>query len=247
MISAFVITYNSERHLRRCLSSLQFVDEIIIVDSYSNDHTLDIAKEFGVKIIDKKFTNFSEKKEFAKNQCTYEWIINIDADEYIPNETANEIKNSIKDSKYDAYLIPFKTYFLDKEIKYGRHRKEAHIRLYKKDLSYGNESVHERIKGAKNIGKLKSPIIHTPYEHLEDIKIRAIRNAQLSSLDKSKINIILLILFLIFNPLIRFIKEYFLLFGFMDKKLGFYLAFYSANEVFLKYLWGIKRKINPSF
>ncbi|MCX7943649.1 MAG: glycosyltransferase family 2 protein [Deltaproteobacteria bacterium] len=245
MISAFVITHNSEKFLKRCLSSLSFVDEIIIVDSNSTDKTLEIAREMGAKIIQKEFTTFSEKKEFAKNQCKNQWILNIDADEYLPYETAKEIQAIIKENKHDAYLIPFKTYFETKEIRYGRHKNELHIRLFKKFHKYGRESVHEKIINAKNIGRLNNFIIHTPYECLGDIKLRASRNAKLASQDKTKINIFLIIVFVIFNPIIRFIKEYIILLGFLDGYIGLYLAFYSAKEVYLKYLWGLKKKIKP--
>ncbi len=244
MISAFVITYNSEKYLRRCLESLSFADEILVVDSKSTDRTLEIAKECGARIIEREFTNFSEKKNFAKNQCSNEWILNIDADEYIPPETADEIKNAVKSEKFDAYLIPFRTYFLKEEIKCGRHRNEYHIRLFRKNLSYGSESVHERITDSQRTGRLKNCIIHTPYESIEDIRKRATRNAELSSEDKAKQNILILLFSLLLNPGFRFFKEYILLLGFREKKIGFYLALYSTKEVFLKYLWGLTRKLN---
>ncbi|MCX7958612.1 MAG: glycosyltransferase family 2 protein [Deltaproteobacteria bacterium] len=244
MISAFVITFNSEKYLRRCLESLSFADEIIVVDSGSTDRTKEIAIDSGAKVIEKEFCGFSDKKEFAKNLCSYDWVVNIDADEYIPYETADEIKNAIKNERYDAYIIPFRTYFQEREIKFGRHRNEFHIRLMKKRLNYGNESVHEKIINSSYTGTLKNYIIHTPYNSKEDIKTRAYRNAELASQDKAHLNILLLIIFMIFNPLFRFIKEYFIQFGLLDKSIGLYLAYYSSKEVFLKYFWGIKRKFS---
>ncbi len=247
MISAFVITYNSEKYLRRCLSSLSFVDEILVVDSNSSDGTLRIATEFNTKIIQKEFRGFSEKKEFAKNQCKFDWILNIDADEFIPEETAHLIKESIKSNRYDAYYFPFKTFYRDIEIRYGRHKNERHIRLFKKELKYGDRLVHEKIRGVKNAGFINGYIIHTPYEDISDIRNRAIRNARLSSEEKAGLPLFLLVIFLIFNPLIRFIKEYIFLSGLANGTTGFYFAFYSAKEVYLKYLWGLKKRFNPSF
>lgn len=247
MISAFVITFNSERYLERCLNSLSFADEIIVVDSCSTDSTLNIASRFNTKIFNITFTNFSQKKEFAREQCKYEWIINIDADEYIPEETALEIKRVILENNYDSFSIPFKTYIQEREIKYGRHKNESHIRLFKKELKYGDESVHEKIKNPKNCGRLKNYIIHTPYQNIEDINKKAIRNARLASLDKVRLHPIILIISLLLNPIYRFLREYIFQFGFLDGSIGFHLALYSSKEVFLKYLWGLKRRINPSF
>ncbi|MGB9599906.1 MAG: glycosyltransferase family 2 protein [Myxococcota bacterium] len=246
MISAFVITYNSERYLKRCLSSISFADEIIVVDSNSTDSTINIAKHFNAKTINIEFVGFSEKKEFAKRQCKYEWILNIDADEYLPKETKEEILRVIEENKYDAFSIPFETYFQDRLIKYGRHKNESHIRLFKKEFEYGEEKVHEKIKGSKNVGRLKNKIIHTPYLNIDNIKEKAIRNAKLASIDKAKINIIILIFSLFFNPIFRFFKEYIFLLGFLDKEIGFHLAFNSSKEVFLKYFWGLKKRFSPS-
>ena len=242
MISAFVITCNSERYLRRCLNSISFVDEIIIVDSNSTDSTLSIAKEFGAKVFTMDFHNFSEKKEFARTQCSYEWILNLDADEYLPQETAEEIKMAVQDERYDSYLIPFKTFFKDREIRWGRHRNESHIRLFKRDLRFNRVSVHEKIVGARNTGRIKNPIIHTPYEDFSDIRERTYRNATLAAQDKAEVNILLLLVFTIFNPLFRFIKEYIFCLGLLDGILGLCLAYQSSKEVFLKYSLAIKMK-----
>lgn len=244
MISAFVITYNSEKHIRRCLRSLSFADEIIVVDSKSTDTTLNIAREFKTVIIEHKFINFSEKKEFAKSKCKHNWILNLDADEYLPPETVEEIKRAINQNDFEAYLIPFRTYFQEKEIRYGRHKNECHIRLYKSYLKYNNTSVHEKITGAEKVGRLENPIVHTPYQNFEDIKSRAIRNAHLASKDLAKKNIFLLCIFFVFNPIFRIIKEYIFYSGFLDGKIGFYLAIYSAKEVYLKYKLAIKSKIS---
>lgn len=243
MISAFVITYNSAKYLRRCLRSLSFAGEIIVVDSGSTDETLQIAREFNTKITEHRFTSFSEKKEFAKGLCRYRWILNLDADEYLPEETVSEIKNAIKKEDYDTYLIPFKTYLQDIEIRYGRHKNEYHIRLFKSHLKFNNTSVHEKIISARKTGKLINPVIHTPYQDIEDIRSRSIRNAHLASTDLAKKNILLLSMFFIVNPIFRFIKEYIFCLGFLDKKIGLFLAIYSAKEVYLKYLWAIRLKI----
>jgi len=242
MISAFVITYNSERYLRRCLNSISFVDEIIIVDSNSTDSTLSIAKEFGAKVFTRDFHNFSEKKEFARTQCSHEWILNLDADEYLLEETANEIQKAISNDKCDSYLIPFKTFFKDRQIGFGRHKNEMHLRLFRRELSYNGVSVHEKIVGGRNTGTLKNPIIHTPYEDFNDIRERTYRNSKLAARDKAEVNILLLLVFTIFNPLFRFIKEYIFYLGFLDGILGLYLAYQSSKEVFLKYLVAIKMK-----
>lgn len=242
MISAFVITRNSEKYLRRALESLRFCDEIVVVDSFSNDRTVEIAKSLGARVIQGRFWSFSEKKGFARSQCRSEWILNIDADEYVPQKTAEEIILSVRDGKYDSYSIPFETYFKDRRIRFGRHKGERHIRLFKRRFCYGSESVHEKVEVCGTTGRLRNPIIHTPYECIDDIKKRAIRNARLSARDKVKMSSILLLICCIFNPLIRFIRDYFLFLGFMDGVVGFYLAYYSAREVYYKYLWGLRMR-----
>ncbi|TDQ01626.1 glycosyl transferase family 2 [Halanaerobium saccharolyticum] len=117
-ISAIVITKNEEERISDCLESIKWVDEIVLVDSYSSDRTVETAAKYTDKIYKREFDNFSNQKNYGLKKTTCDWIINIDADERVSIELKNEILEILEDNmSFDAFEIPIKTYFLGKPMK----------------------------------------------------------------------------------------------------------------------------------
>jgi glycosyltransferase involved in cell wall biosynthesis len=119
-ISAAIITYNEEKNIKRCIDSLDFCDEIVVVDSLSSDDTCKIASELGAKVIDQKFLGHIAQKQLAVDNCTNEWILSLDADEEVSVELRDEILELIKKPLvFDAYEMPRVSFHLGCWIRHG--------------------------------------------------------------------------------------------------------------------------------
>src|SRR3989344_1136119 len=127
-LTSILITKNEEANIKRCLASIKDIsDEIIIVDSGSTDKTLQIAKSFNAKIINKSFDNFASQRNFALSKAGNDWVLSLDADEEISQELREEISKAIETEKFDGYLIPRKNIIFGKEIKHTRWSPDKHI------------------------------------------------------------------------------------------------------------------------
>jgi glycosyltransferase involved in cell wall biosynthesis len=173
-LSAIVIARNEERDLPGCLDSLRGVaDEIVLVDSHSTDRTRDIAATFGARVFERDFAGFGPQKQFALEQATGEWVLNLDADERLSPELAEEIRTVV--SRPDGprgYELPFHVYFLGRRLRFGGCFREHHLRLFRRDQArYAGRDVHEGIDVAPPWGQLTQPVRHESYhtfgEYLE--------------------------------------------------------------------------------
>ncbi len=158
-ISAFVITKNEEDKIERCLQHLTWVDELVVVDSYSSDRTVEIVKKFTKKVFKKKFEGYGPQKQAAIDKCSNLWILEVDADEIILDRLKEEILSLLKRpallNRYSAYTIIRQEYFLKKSLMTSRIP-----RLYKKDSVKYHKDIHEELKINGKIGKLKQKMIH---------------------------------------------------------------------------------------
>ncbi len=239
MISAVIITYNEQHNIRRCIESIMtVVDEIIVVDSFSTDKTKDICKEFNVRFFSKEWEGYSETKNFGNQQCKYEYILSLDADEALSEELTNSIL-SVKENLNGAYKFNRLTNYSGKWIYHCGWYPDVKIRLFPKNKSYWvGDYVHEILETDKDVSitPLKGNLLHFAYrnkkEHLEKIKKYSSLHAEKMFAENIKFNPLKLIV----APAIKFIMDYFIHKGFLDGKAGFTICRISAKAVFLKYL-----------
>lgn len=239
MISVLIICKNEEKTIRSCLESVKWADEIIIIDSYSTDNTLEICKDYTDKIYKNKWEGFAKQKIFGLSKCSGEWIFSIDSDEVCPKELKEEILTKINDC-FDGYLIPRKNYFKNHRLKFGGTHPDYQLRLFKRNkVKLNNRIVHESFIIDGNLGKLKNSIEHYPYrtfkEYLEKINNYSSLSAEEKFKNSKKTNIFLII----FRPIFEFKKNYFLQLGFLDGIAGFYKAlFHSLTKLYTEIkLW----------
>ena len=247
MISVSIITKNEERNIERCLKSVGWADEIIIVDSGSSDQTLDICKKYQCKIIHTEWLGFGLTKKIGVLHSRNDWILSIDADEVVSIELANKIQDIILSPSNQCFKIKRNSFYLGKEIKYSGWQNDYPVRLFNKNFANFNEKkVHEKVVCSKSAAKVKLPIFHYTHtsieQHLKKIDLYTSLGAQELLLDGKKVSFV----YPFFSCAIKFIKVYIIRLGFMDGKEGLILSIFSSFYSFLKYikLWALIRNKN---
>lgn len=238
-ISALLIVYNEVNHIKEVINNISFADEIIVVDSFSTDGTLDILSQFKhVKTIQHKFENFADQRNFALQQASHNWVLFIDADERIPDALKTEIITTInKPTDAVAFMVK-RLYFFDrKRIYFSGFQTDTTYRLFKKDsISYIEDKiVHEmpQIDGRSEI--LKNNMLHYCIDNAPHFKAKMEHYASLKALELFNKGKRPTTFHFIFRPTYKFILNYFFRLGFLDGKPGFQICYLSAYGVYFRY------------
>jgi glycosyltransferase involved in cell wall biosynthesis len=240
-----IITYNESRNIRRCLESVSWVDEIVIVDSHSTDDTLDIAATFTDRIHQLKWSGFGPAKEYAKDKATGDWILSVDADEVVPDELKEEIQRVTESRQsLEGYLLPRRSNFLGRWIRHGGWYPDLVLRLFRKEKGRFTERVvHEEARVSGSIGRLQSDLLHYTDPDFDHYLKKLNRYTSLDALQLFREGKEAGVLDIFFRPILTFVKMYFLKHGFLDALPGLILAVSSSFHVFSKYvkLWHLRR------
>ncbi|MGK0290152.1 MAG: glycosyltransferase involved in cell wall biosynthesis [bacterium] len=244
-ISAAVITYNEEKNLADCLQSLRWCDEIVVVDSLSEDRTCEIAREFGAKIIDQKFLGHVKQKQLALEACENNWVISLDADERVSEELKNSIFQLFEKTKEEnllnAYTVSRRSYHLGRWIMHGSWYPDRNIRVVNRNhVRWGGIDPHDRLETTSGeTGNLTGDLDHYVFRDLT-------HNVQQNNLFSGISASILYnegkkpsFLKLLFKPFGKFLETYIIKRGFLDGLPGFIIAVGAGYSMFLKYakLW----------
>lgn len=242
MISVVILTKNEVKNIQKCLLSLVWCDEIIIVDDYSQDRTLNLIKNFELRI--KNFSekvkvyrkhlegDFSGSRNFGLTKAHGDWILFVDADEMVTEDLKNEIKIALA-SNYSGYYLQRKDYFLGKWLEYGETGKVKLLRLAKKNTGLWQGKVHETWEIKGQIGKLKNPLRHYPHptieEFLNEVNFYTDLVVQYWKGRRKKMSF----WEIIFYPWCKFFYNYLLRGGFLDGVAGLILALMMSFHSFL--------------
>lgn len=230
MISAIVITKNEEANIARCLQSVQWADEIVVVDAESTDRTAEIARSLKAKVIVRPWEGFAKQKEFAFLQASHEWIFSIDADEEVTDALKKEIlaTAALPDAK-NGYEIPRKSFFLGKWIRYGGWYPGYQMRLFKaSEARMNHRPVHEGFIVDSGKGRLNADLNHFTYNSLHQYIEKMNDYSSLDVLNKLSSGRIVRWYHFLLNPLSVFLRMFVSLKGWKDGMEGFLLAYYSA-------------------
>lgn len=184
-ISVYILTRNEEKKIGAALQSVQWADEVLVIDSGSTDRTVEIAVKWGAKLIDLPFEGFGKLRQRAVSACAHEWIFSLDADERCTPEAAGEIREIVDDpGAVEAYYVPRRNWFMGRWIRYsGWYPDFRQPQLFRRGaLEFSEEDeVHEgyRIKG--RTGYLKNPINQVPFQDLEQVLFKADRYSSLGA------------------------------------------------------------------
>lgn len=238
-LSAVIITWNEEDNIGRCIDSLWHVaDEVIVLDSYSSDNTIAIAREKGAIVKQEKFSGYIEQKNKAVQLATCNYVLSLDADEALSTRLIDSILEEKKEFRHKAYFMNRYNNYCGQFIKHGLWYPNQKLRLFDKRIaSWGGMNPHDKIvlKGNNIARFLKGDIIHYAYNTIDE---HLHRNEELSSIAAwslfeagkrkhwSKI---------ILSPAWSFLNGYFLRLGFLDGYYGFVIAIQTASQSYLKY------------
>jgi glycosyltransferase involved in cell wall biosynthesis len=246
-ISVSVITFNEEKNIERCLKSVTWADEIVVVDSGSKDKTVELAKKYTGAVIHNDWEGFAAVKEYALRNCSHEWVLSLDADEEVSEDLKREIKSILtKGAIADGYYIPRKTFFNGKWIKSCGWYPGYQLRLFRKDLTtLTKRKVHEGFEVEGKRGYLQGDILH--YTHF-DLKstFAKINNYSTLEAEEKYLSKSATPLNFILNPVAAFLQHYFIRRGFTDGVNGLIISILHATTNLLTYMkmWEMKRE-NP--
>lgn len=244
-VSAFIVCCNEERQIRRCLESLAWCDEIVIVDSGSSDATLEICREFTTNISYRAWSGYVEQKRHALSLCSGTWVLNLDADEEVSPELAAELqeiarRDPLGQIPHNGYYLNRVVFFLNRWWRKGGWYPEYRLRFCRRAATtWGGEDPHEKAAVAGSTARCRGELFHYSFSDLTDY-VRRLNtlstNAAATMLRKGNASSLSDILL---RPLARFCKFYILKRGFREGVAGLVVALIEAYGVLLKYakLW----------
>ena len=246
-ISAVIITLNEQKALPAFLESLWFAHEIIVLDSYSTDNTVAVAKENKkVKVFERTFDDFSSQKNAAISKASHDWIVFFDPDEKITTQLSQEIISTLEDPRAIAYYVKREFYFMGKKIKFSGLQNDHVIRLFNKNYcSYNQNLVHEVMQANGRTATLKNKLPHYSYSSFDNYTAKMHHYSALKAKMLYNKAVQPKVYHFFFRPWWRFVNQYFFKLGILDGKRGFILAYVSAFSVFKRYvnLWLLYRNI----
>jgi glycosyltransferase involved in cell wall biosynthesis len=239
MISAIVLTKNEEKNLERCLGSLRWCDELIVVDDYSSDKTIEIAKRYKTTVYSHKLNgSFSAQRNFGLSKAKNDWVLFIDADEIVSEALAFEISNAIQLknqnlNNFNGFIMKRTDFMWGKQLKFGELKDIALLRLAKKDCGLWDGLTHEKWKIKGKSGYLINPLFHYPHQTLTEFlnEINFYTDIRAEELRKKGIKVSYLMI--LFFPLGKFLLNYFIKKGFMDGIQGLIFAITMSFHSFL--------------
>ncbi|MCC6954393.1 MAG: glycosyltransferase family 2 protein [Deltaproteobacteria bacterium] len=242
-VSAFIITFNEEQKLPECLESVRFCDEIVVVDSNSKDHTVEIAERFGARVIIRPWSGYIEQKAFALAQASHEWVLNIDADERITPELQRSIEQVLERDARGAepatiagYEVNRVVYHLGRWWRRGGWYPEWRLRLMRKSkITWGGLEPHERPIPSGEVRRLDGEMEHLTYDGLAQQFDRIGNLSTLAAQQDYARGKRTKPISLVLNPFLRFMKFYVVKRGFREGTAGFIVAVAEAWYTFMKY------------
>ncbi|AXT21287.1 glycosyltransferase [Flavobacteriaceae bacterium AU392] len=238
-ISALLITYNEVNHINEVIANIDFANEIIVIDSYSNDGTYEKLKKLNnVKVIQREFKNFADQRNFAIDQANNNWILFIDADERITPGLRQEILEKVNsDTESVAFRFPRQFIFQKKQIKFSGLQTDTIFRLFKKGTAKYREDrlVHELLDINGKTELLNHKMLHYSFSNYESYKSKVEHYGKLKALELFNKGVKPNAFHFYFKPFYKFVSNFIFRLGFLDGKVGYNICKLNAYGVTCRY------------
>lgn len=237
-LSAIIITRNEAYHLGDCIASLDFCDEIVVVDYDSDDATVEIAREAGARVnVTRDWPGFGLQKQRALELARSEWVLSIDADERVPPSLAAEIRAAITSDGVAGYRLKRLNHFLGRTLRHGGWYPDLVTRLARRKAArFSASPVHERLIVDGQTGELQTPLVHLSYLTIDDVLAKLRRYTIATAQERRKNGRRGGLASALARAALSFLKCYVIQLGFLDRSRGFVAACFRAEETFWRYL-----------
>jgi glycosyltransferase involved in cell wall biosynthesis len=241
-VTAVIAAHDESENIRECIESVAWASEVIVVENDSTDDTIAVARTAGATVISPHFTTIGAARNQGIERAETEWILVLDADERCTPELAREIEGTVSKSRLQAFRVPRRNFFLGKEIRHGGWESDKPIRLFRRELRYNANLVHEHVDvpgGGGAVGETKAALLHYTYNSLDQYFEKFGRYsrwwAQQNYAKGKRAGPAMVF----FRPPLRFLKMYLFRGGFLDGAHGLLLSCLAAASVMAKYarLW----------
>lgn len=241
-LSVTIITLNEEANLARAIESVRgFAQEILVVDSGSTDHTVEIARHLGARVLTNPWRGYGQQKNFAQSQAANDWVMNIDADEEVSPELAVEIQQVMErdaGKNVSGYSVPRLSKYLGRWIRHGGWYPNRLVRIANRQHSAWTEpELHEDLVVRGTVLPLAYDLHHYPFQSVADQVMTNLRYSKLGAKTLRRRGIRKNLLTLVLKPIGKFFETYFLKGGFKDGIPGFIISVNAAHSIFLKYAY----------
>ena len=249
-LSACIITFNEADRIERCLEGVSFCDEIIVVDSHSSDRTRELAAHRGARVIERDWPGYRSQKQYATDIAQHEWVLSIDADEWVTPQLRAEILElkALGFRDVAGYTVPRLTLYLGGALRHGNSWPDRQIRLYRRSAArWAGYEVHEKIAVTGAVGRLRSHLEHNAYRSLGDHLGRVDRYAQLMAEEMHREGRRCRLPAVFLHPSWRFVRGMLIKRGVLDGWRSWLFHCIEADYVRRKYLrlWGLSRGRPP--
>ncbi|MDQ7787024.1 MAG: glycosyltransferase family 2 protein [Thermodesulfovibrionales bacterium] len=238
-VSITIITYNEEDNIRACLESISWADEIVVVDSGSNDKTVEICKEYTERVFFNTWEGMKEQKACAVEKASNSWVFSLDADERVTDTLKNFVLKELQSPASDGYRFPRKNYFLGKWLKHGGWYPDHVLRLFRKDKGhFGGINPHDRVIIENgSVATVDTPIVHITYKSLSQYLHKQNMYSSISAQEKvkggkpGKVSPFMIVM----KTAEKFLEVYIIKKGFLDGFHGLIAAIGATCAAFFKH------------
>lgn len=241
--SVAIITRNAAAQLEPCLASVQFADDVVVVDSGSTDGTQALAERLGARVIRRDWAGFGLQKQFAVEAAKHDWVLCLDADERVSPRLAESIARVLAAPREHVYQMARCNRFMGRWLRHGEGYPDWNTRFFHRaHARWSIDRVHEHVISTEPVGRLEGDLLHESAESLERYleKQNAYTSLQADALLRDGISATPLQL--VFSPVVRFVKFYFVRLGFLDGLPGFVHIVIGCTNSFMKYAKAIARR-----